>query len=288
MREIVIISGKGGTGKTSITGTLSLIAGTKAVMADCDVDASDLHLILQPQIISRKDFFSGVIAEIDTQKCLSCGLCKKVCHFDAVEYADSKYQINEMSCEGCGYCFLVCPAKAISLNESKVGETYNAISRAGSDMVYAKLDIAADNSGKLVSEVKKMAKAKAEENNKEYIIVDGSPGIGCPVISSLSGADFVLLVTEPTLSGLSDLKRVWDLVNKFKIPAGCIINKADINPDLTQKIKLFLETEKIDYISSIPYDSDFQKAIANAMSIVEYNPEKWTGIFENIWEKIHK
>lgn len=287
MKEIVIISGKGGTGKTSVAAALAFVAGN-IILADCDVDAADLHLILKPEILEREDFCSGVKAEINTDKCTSCGLCEKVCRFKAISHEQGFYKVNLLNCEGCSYCYQICPSGAVNLLEQKVGECYVSQTRIDCKLVHAKLGIGADNSGKLVAKVKKEAKKKAELENLDFILVDGSPGIGCPVISSLSGANFALLVTEPTLSGLSDLKRVWQLAKKFNIPSGCIINKADLNSVLAGQTEEFLKTEGLLHIDNLPYDEDFHQAITLGQSLVEFNPAKWHATFNKIWNKINE
>ncbi|MBP7204917.1 MAG: ATP-binding protein [Candidatus Cloacimonetes bacterium] len=287
MKEIVIISGKGGTGKTSVAAALAFIV-PKAVMADCDVDAADLHLILKPEIRTSEDFYSGVKAEIDPGMCIGCWECERVCRFNAISHASSIYKVNPLDCEGCGYCNQICPAQAISLPQQMVGQCFVSDTRFGCRLVHAKLGIGADNSGKLVAKVKKEAKQEALRTGMDYILVDGSPGIGCPVISSLSGADFVILVTEPTLSGLSDLQRVWQLTAQFNIPAGCLINKADLNPQITAQIKDFLDQQGIRHLDDLPYDEDFSRAITLGQSLVEYNPGKWKTRFDIIWQSISK
>jgi MinD superfamily P-loop ATPase len=287
MKEIVIISGKGGTGKTSVAASLACVA-ENVVMADCDVDAADLHLILQPQVQKSEDFYSGVKAAIDTSKCSSCGICEAICRFGAISHQGLLYRVNPLDCEGCGYCFHVCPVAAIDLPEQKVGQSFISETRLGCSLIHARLGIGADNSGKLVAKVKKEAKQIAGAQNADYILVDGSPGIGCPVISSLSGADFVVLVTEPTLSGLNDLKRVWELTAQFRIPAGCIINKADLNIGIASLIRDFLHQNGIGHIDEIPYDDDFSKAITLGKSLVEFAPAKWHNRFTTIWNMITK
>lgn len=287
MREIVVISGKGGTGKTSVTAALACIANENLVLADCDVDAADLHLILNPKVRISEDFFSGVKAEINTEICVSCGKCAVVCRFSAIEKLPMM-RVNPLDCEGCGYCYHVCPVQAIHLPIQRVGKCYVSDTRFACTLVHAKLGIGADNSGKLVAKVKREAKQAALKEKKDYILVDGSPGIGCPVISSLSGASFVLLVTEPSLSALDDVTRVWKLVNKFGIPAGCIINKADINPEVADRILMFLSKNGIAHISNLPYDEDFHKAITEGMNLIEYNRNKWYPIFERIWNLVSK
>jgi len=288
MKEIVIISGKGGTGKTSVAAALAFIEPQNLVMADCDVDAADLHLILQPENLLSEDFYSGVKAIIDHETCTNCGLCKKVCRFEGIDIVNANHQVIPLNCEGCGYCYYVCPEKAISLPIQKVGVCYLANTRIGCQMVHASLGIGADNSGKLVAKVKKQAMETAVSTGKTYILVDGSPGIGCPVISSLSGADFALLVTEPTLSGLADLKRVWQLAAKFNIPTGCIINKADLNTPLCAQIAEFLHDNNILLVDKLPYDNDFSQAITLGKSLVEYDEPKWQPSFKAIWNTITK
>ena len=240
MKEIVIISGKGGTGKTSITASFAMLGSKDIVVADCDVDAADMHLLMQPDWEKSEEFYSGVTAEIDQEKCVKCGKCEDVCHFSAIPIIDKKYVVNKLNCEGCGYCFHVCPADAITLKEQNVGEWYISNTKANNIMVHARLGIGAENSGKLVAKVKNEAKRIAKEKNKQFIVVDGSPGIGCPVVSSLSGADFVVFVTESTVSGIHDLKRVYELAKKFNIPSGCITNKVDLNKTIAEQIKEFL------------------------------------------------
>ena len=287
MKEIVIISGKGGTGKTSVAAALAFIV-PNAVLADCDVDAADLHLILKPEIISSEDFYSGVKAEIDPGICIGCGECEKVCRFDAISHANGIYMVDPLDCEGCGYCFQICPAQAISLPRQMVGQCFLSNTRIACRLVHAKLGIGADNSGKLVAKVKKDAREEAIRTGMKHILVDGSPGIGCPVISSLSGADFVVLVTEPTLSGLNDLQRVWQLTAQFQIPAGCIINKADLNPQITARIKDWLGQNGIWHVDDLPYDEDFSRAITLGQSLVEFDPAKWQPRFARIWQNISK
>lgn len=286
MREIVIISGKGGTGKTSITAALAFVAGEEAVIADCDVDASDMHLLLKPDVLKREPFYSGYKALIDSNKCVSCDKCRSVCRFNAVVKKEDKYTIDPVECEGCSYCSHICPSQAITMEEQNVGEGYLGKTLAGSLMSYAKLGIGAGNSGKLVAKVKQEAKNAASAKGCRYILIDGSPGIGCPVIASLSGADYAVIVTEPTISGFSDMRRVIDLASRFNIPLGCIINKADINPDVAEQIKKYIEAEKIALIDTISYDDDFHRAITEGVSLVLYNPYKWASRIHLIWKRI--
>jgi len=286
VKEIVIISGKGGTGKTSIAASFAVLGGKNVVVADCDVDAADMHLLMQPEFAQSEDFYSGELAVIDQDKCTQCGECANACRYNAIPMIDNQYVVNTLNCEGCGYCARICPTEAIKNINLKVGNWYVSKVKTGGIMVHAKLDIGADNSGKLVAKVKNEAKQIATTANKEYIIVDGSPGIGCPVISSISGADFVVLVTESSVSGLHDLKRVYQLVKKFKIKAGCIINKSDINQKVSVEIENFLEKEDIVHISSLSYDETFTEPMTEGKTIVEYEKgELYMRIFES-WGKV--
>ena len=286
MKEIVVISGKGGTGKTSLTAAFAYLGGQDVITADCDVDAADMHLLMQPDFAKSEDFYSGELAKIDTAVCSNCGVCAEVCRFDAISLQDGNYIIDRLSCEGCGYCPRVCPEEAISMEEQNVGQWHRSTVKTGGIMLHARLGIGAENSGKLVAKVKNEAKLLAKELNTEFVLVDGSPGIGCPVVSSLSGADFVVLVTEPTVSGLHDLKRVYELVNKFHISAGCIINKADLNSHITAEIEQFLEEENIKHIASLPYDESFTDAMVNGKTIVEYSQNSIKEIITKGWETI--
>ncbi len=286
MKEIVVISGKGGTGKTSITASLAYLAGSEVLVADCDVDAADLHLLLQPDFAKGNDFYSGLVAKIDTEYCINCGRCADVCRFDAIPFKNNQYVVEPLDCEGCSYCAKVCPVSCIDMNEAYAGKWFISTTRLNTPMVHARLGIGSDNSGKLVSKVKNEAKELATTLNKKYVLIDGSPGIGCPVVSSLSGANFVVIVTEPSISGIHDLKRVYNLVKSFKIKAGCIINKYDINEAGATEIIKFLEEENIEHISSMPYNENFTKAMTNAKTIVEFDNGKLKEIVTQSWEKI--
>ncbi len=283
MKEIVVISGKGGTGKTSITASLAVLGGRDVVIADCDVDAADMHILLQPEIAKSEDFYSGELAVINQDTCTQCGKCFDVCRFDAIDVKDGIHTVNELSCEGCGYCARVCPVDAITNIPLNVGKWHISNTRFNQPFVHAKLGIGADNSGKLVAHVKNVAKEIADEYERPYVLVDGSPGVGCPVVSSLSGAHFVILVTEPTVSGLHDLKRVYELVNKFHIKAGCIINKSDLNIDKTNEIIDFLNKENIIHLANLPYDENFTKAMTDCKTIVEIDDNIIKETLEKIW-----
>jgi len=288
MKEIVVISGKGGTGKTSLTASFAWLGGTDVVVADCDVDAADMHLLLQPDFKQAEDFYSGEVALIHQEACIQCGKCADVCRFDAIPVIDGKYIVDEISCEGCGYCPRVCPTDAISMEDQLSRKCYISTIKTGATMVHARLGIGSENSGKLVAKVKTEAKEIAEKTQKEFVIVDGSPGVGCPVVSSLSGARFVVLVTEPTVSGLHDLKRVYQLVKKFSIRAGCIINKADLNTEITAQIETYLAEQGIVPIARLPYDETFTKAMTMGQTIVELDEGLLKKTIIRSWETIKK
>lgn len=239
VKEIVIISGKGGSGKTSITLALSNLFKNK-IMVDSDVDASDMHLILNPNIKEKYDFYSGKKALIDESKCIKCGVCKSFCLFNAIS---EDIKINEYFCEGCGACKTKCPQNAITLEKQKSGDWFEAETRFG-DLIYAKLGIAEENSGKLVSQIRTSARINANNQKKDLIIVDGPPGIGCPVIASISGASLVLVIIEPSLSGLHDAKRVIELAKHFKVKAVACINKFDVNQQVCNEIEEFLQKKQ--------------------------------------------
>jgi len=287
MKEIVIISGKGGTGKTSLTASFAQLAAGQSVVADCDVDAADMHLLLAPDFAGKEAFYSGETAVIDMDKCTGCNKCVKVCRFDAIDRINGDFVVDGLDCEGCGYCERVCPSQAIRMEEALSGHTYVSASRLGSTLVHAGLAIAAENSGKLVTRVKNLAREQAKAQNQNYLIIDGSPGIGCPVTASVTGADYVVVVTEPSLSGLHDLKRAFDLIRHFSLPAGLIINKADLNPEITQQIKDFAEEKQMHLLAEIPYNEDFVKAMMHTKTIVEYDGVLADTV-KHAWERLIK
>jgi MinD superfamily P-loop ATPase len=275
VKEIVVISGKGGTGKTSIVASFAALA-KNSVFADCDVDAADLHLVLEPKIKQKSDFSGGKRAAIVTEKCIGCGKCQDMCRFDAIHFngpannlVANTFTIDPIACEGCKVCVEFCPVDAIEFSDSINGQWFISDTRFG-PMVHAKLGIAEENSGKLVTLIRKEAKRIATEQKKDLIIVDGSPGIGCPVIASITGADIVLIVTEPTLSGKHDLGRVADLAAGFKIPVLVAINKFDLNPDVAKQIEEDARSRKIKVVGKIRYDDAFTKAQILKSTIIEY------------------
>ena len=289
MREIVVVSGKGGTGKTSLSAAFTYLEGENALACDCDVDAANMHLLLDASFDNQRDFYSGEVALIDEELCTNCGKCADVCRFDAIHMIDGQHKVDPISCEGCHYCSKVCKTKAIEMKTQKAGDIYTSNIKSNTQMVHAKLGFGAENSGKLVAKVKQDAKLMALQKNKAYVITDGSPGIGCPVISSLSGANLVVLVTEATVSGLHDLQRVLKLVKTFNLKAVCIINKYDLNLGMADDIEKFLKEEDIEVIGKLPYDETFTKALAKAQTIIEYDEKsKLAELIKENWIKIKK
>jgi len=288
MKELVIISGKGGTGKTSVTASLAVLAG-RSVIADCDVDAADLHLILSPRIRERREFLSGNEAVIREQDCIGCGECLRLCRFDAVRKKDGSagkavYWIDPASCEGCGVCVRFCPAQAIDFPERLCGKWMISDTRAG-PMVHARLNIAAENSGKLVSTVRREARRIAGEENRPLILVDGPPGIGCPVIASVTGSTRVLIVTEPTVSGEHDLERVLSLARHFKIPAAVCMNKWDLNEEMTERIEKQSEQAGARIAGRIRYDPSVTSAQMQEKAVVE-TPSPCAEDIRRIWHQL--
>jgi len=291
MKELVIISGKGGTGKTSIVAAFASLA-KNAVFADCDVDAADLHLVLEPKVKQTSDFSGGKQASIIAEKCIGCGKCKDLCRFDAINFdgpandtVGKTFTVDPISCEGCKVCVEFCPVDAIEFEDSINGQWFISDTRFGT-MVHAKLGIAEENSGKLVFLIRKETKKIAEEQKKNLIIVDGSPGIGCPVIASITGADLVLIITEPTLSGKHDLERVAELAAGFKIPVLVAINKFDLNSDMAEQIEKDTLKRNIKVVGKIRYDKAFTKAQIMKCSVVEYTGGAVTEDVKALWRNV--
>jgi len=291
MKELVVISGKGGTGKTSIVAAFAALA-KNAVLADCDVDAADLHLVLEPKVKQTHDFSGGKQASIITEKCIGCGKCRDMCRFDAINFNGDRndvvaktFTIDPVSCEGCKVCVEFCPVDAIEFNDSINGQWFVSDTRFG-PMVHAKLGIAEENSGKLVTVIRKEAKRIAQEQKKDLLIVDGSPGIGCPVIASITAADLVLVVTEPTLSGKHDLERVAQLTASFGIKTMVCVNKADVNPQITDQISEDAKKRGLKVIGKIAYDEAFTKAQIIKASVVEYTGGAITEQIKALWRQV--
>lgn len=265
MKQLLILSGKGGTGKTTVAGAFIFLSKAKAC-ADCDVDAPNLHLISHPsRPPERADYFGMPKARIDSDKCIGCGDCLSHCRFDAIE-AGTSFRVKPFACEGCGVCAAVCPAGAISMEPAVAGELslYREDSRVFST---AKLVMGSGTSGKLVTEVKKRMASAAE--NAELAVIDGSPGIGCPVIASISGVDMVLIVAEPSLSGISDMERIVKTAETFRTKTAVCVNKADVNPAKTEEIRTFCGENRIPFVGVIPFDPEAVKAVNSGKSIAE-------------------
>ncbi|MBN2654560.1 MAG: ATP-binding protein [Nitrospirae bacterium] len=289
MKELVVISGKGGTGKTSVAASLAVLAGN-SVIADCDVDAADMHLVLAPQIKEHHEFKSGHEAVIDIDKCTGCGVCLANCRFEAVSQhakidGARYFKIDPVACEGCGVCVRFCPVQAIDFPERLCGEWMVSETRCG-PMVHAKLGVAAENSGKLVSTVRQKAKSIAEDGGYGIVIVDGPPGIGCPVIASLTGTSMALIVTEPTLSGEHDMQRVLSLAKHFRVPAAVCVNKWDLNPEMTASIEEKAKAAGAAVAGRIRYDRAVTQAQIQEKTVVETDAPSAEDI-RSIWSYLN-
>ncbi len=258
-KEIVIISGKGGTGKTTLTSSFAYLMNDK-IIVDADADAADMYILMNPKVKSKNLFKGNSPAKIDTDKCTKCDKCRELCRFGAISVINGNYVVNEMKCDSCALCKYVCPADAITMVDTISGEWYESDTPYGI-MVHAKLYPGAENSGNLVTMVKHRAHILSEEKGIEHILVDGSPGIGCPVISTISGADFVVIVTEPTQSGIHDLKRVKKLCDSFKVKSGVVVNKYDLNKQMAHNIEKFTDENGSMFLGNIPFDQNVSYAI---------------------------
>jgi len=288
MKELVVISGKGGTGKTSVSAALATLAVRqfKTVFADCDVDAADLHLIFSPTVRTEHEFISGHEATIDQTKCVSCGTCRNLCRFDAVRVTlDNRYSIDHTSCEGCGVCVRFCKRKAITFDKRRCGKWFISDSRFGT-LVHAELDASAENSGKLVSVVRREARIAGMEEKAELMITDGPPGTGCPVIASITGADAVLAVAEPSRSGYHDLLRAAELTSHFKVPLLVCVNKHDINPEITCEISAWCKNIGAIFAGVTSYDRQFTGAQLEGKSIIETGNNNRIKEIETIWNTV--
>lgn len=285
MKEIVVLSGKGGTGKSSLSAALATLA-SKIIVADCDVDAANLHIVLHPENYREEVYVSGQKAVIDYDKCTGCGTCMDYCRFDAIREVNGKYLITETACDGCQLCERVCPAQAISMVEHDKSRWY-AANIVNGKMIHARLAPGEDNSGKLVNIVREQAREAANEIGAELILIDGPPGIGCPAISSMTGADEVVLVTEPTQSGMHDLKRIVELAGQFRIHSSVVINKYDLNTRISDELEKWCQYMKIPIIGKIPFDRLIVDAMVNCQSIIDWAPDsEISNEIKLIWNKL--
>jgi MinD superfamily P-loop ATPase len=292
VKQLVILSGKGGTGKTTVAAALAHLASQEAslVLVDADVDAANLELVLSPQVQEEHAFFSSKVALVDPELCTACGTCEEVCRFDAVvapneESGCDAYSIDPVACEGCAVCHYQCPADAISMEEPQDGLWFRSDTPFG-PLIHAHLLAGQENSGKLVSEVREQARKVASTGGQEYIIIDGPPGIGCAVIASATGTDLVLVITEPTVSGLHDLERVLGVTQHFNIPAVVCINKYDINPEKAQEISDYCAQRAIEVVGLIPFDTVVTKAMVQGKPVTAYEDGQVSEALRKVWKRV--
>ncbi|WDP89901.1 MAG: P-loop NTPase [Desulfobacter sp.] len=285
MKELVILSGKGGTGKTSMTAAFAALAQNN-MLCDADVDAADLHLIMAPDVQETHDFVAGNEAAIRPDDCVGCGQCMELCRFDAVKPEGDIFTIDPIDCEGCGVCVDLCPEQAIDFPEKTCGQWFASQTRFG-QMIHARLGIAEENSGRLVALVREEARKRVMAQRLDLLITDGPPGIGCPVIASIGQANAVLIVAEPTVSGIHDMERVADLAAHFKIKAMACVNKYDLNPDQARAIEKIAKEKNLDLVGKIPFDPAFTESMIQGRSIVETHPDSPAGhAVREIWTKV--
>jgi MinD superfamily P-loop ATPase len=291
VQQIAVVSGKGGMGKTSLVACFAALSHN-SVLADCDVDAADLHLLTNPRVVRREPFTGGKRARIKAEQCTACGKCEELCRFGAIKFDDSSngisnktFRVDPIACEGCGVCAWFCPEDAVEFLPAVNGEWFISETRFG-PMIHAKLGVAEENSGKLVSLVRSAARKIAEERALNLVLIDGSPGIGCPVIASITGADLILVVTEPTLSGLHDLERVTDLALHFGIPVMVCINKWDLNPGMAADIEARVLDRGLGFAGRVRYDRAVTEAQIRRKTAVETRHDGSAVDIRNVWNKV--
>lgn len=285
MKQLTIISGKGGTGKTTIASNFIKLAHDH-IAVDADVDAANLHILLKPEIEVKKDFIGGAVAKVNDD-CINCGKCQELCRFDAISDSTVKIKIDPLKCEGCGVCEYICPTGAITLVKEKQGQFYTS-NTSFCKLIHARLNPGAENSGLLVTTIRNIAEDIAYAENKKLIIIDGAPGIGCPVIASLNGVDFALIVTEPTLSGISDFKKIYDVAKFFNIKMFACINKFDINLSNTAEIEKFCTQNNISLIGKISYDENVPKLLSQKKFIIDSPQNPAAKDIIKLWENFDK
>lgn len=287
MKQLAVISGKGGTGKTILSACFAALAENK-VMVDCDVDASNLHLLLHPEITRREVFVSGFTAHLDDSLCTGCGECHAACRFDAISATPAgTFRIDPLACEGCAVCGHVCSSGAIRMEDAECGHWFVSQTQYG-HFVFARLGVGAENSGKLVTEVRNRAAELARTNGSELVLIDGPPGIGCPVIATLSGVDLALVVTEPTPSGIQDMERVIATARHFQIKTACCINKHDLNPELSKEIEAWCAQQGISLVGTIPYDHSVVEAMTRAVPPVEILHNNTADRIRRVWDRVRE
>lgn len=290
-KQLVILSGKGGTGKTSVTAAFAHLAAEgeeviPLVLADADVDAANLELVLSPEVIERHEFWGGKVALIDQEACTGCGICEDVCRFDAILENDGRYLVDTIACDGCAACVYQCPEDAITMQEEIAGKWFHSKTRFG-HLFHAALLPGGENSGKLVTLVKQHARLLALDEGIPLVMVDGPPGIGCPVISAVSGADVALIVTEPTAAGVHDMRRVLSTTDHFGVKSMVCINKADIYPEGAAGIETFCQEEGIEIVGKIPFDLTITEAMVQGQSATDFDPQAPASkALQPIWQKV--
>ena len=287
MKQLVILSGKGGTGKTTVGAALAHLASEEmpVVLADADVDAANLELVLDPTKLEEHDFTGGQVAIIAPDTCTACGICAEVCRFEAIIPGDVTYRVDDIACEGCASCFHQCPVEAIRMEEQTAGRWFRSDTRFG-PLFHAHLFAAQENSGKLVTLVKQQGRLRALDENRHLLIVDGPPGIGCPVISASAGADLALLVVEPTVSGIHDLERILATTNHFGVPALVCINKVDINTKRAAEVEAFCTEQGIEVVGRIPYDDVVTEAMVQGLPVTAFDDGVLVAELKHVWQRV--
>jgi MinD superfamily P-loop ATPase len=287
VKQWVILSGKGGTGKTTVAAALAHLAAQerRLVLADADVDAANLELVLSPTVVEAHEYAGSKVAQIQSDLCTACGTCAQVCRFGAVVANDAGYRVDSLACEGCASCHYECPAEAILMVEQPSGRWYHSETRLG-PLFHARLYAGQENSGKLVTQVKQNARLLAAKCDADLLLVDGPPGIGCPVIAATTGADLALMVVEPSVSGVHDLERILGVVGHFGVPAAVCVNKADINPAQTARVEALCKEQEVPLVGTIPFDTVATEAMVHRQPVTAYRPGPVTEALQSIWRAL--
>ena len=286
MKQIVVLSGKGGTGKTFVTSSLAAIA-ENTVFADCDVDAANLHLMLSPHVREEHRFVAGVVARVDGDTCTGCGACVSNCRFEAITMRNGVAVVDPIACEGCGVCALVCPEAAVTLTEEEAGAWYRSDTRCG-PLVHASLNPGAENSGKLVEQVRRAALEEARVSGADWVLIDGPPGTGCAPKSAITGTDLVLLVTEPTASGAHDVERVARLARFFSIPMAMLVNKSTLDAERTEELRAFAQERGIAWLGTLPFDRKVADAVTNLRLYPREHDDDISRMLRTSWARLRE